>query len=498
MDLLFANQLFSNNDEPGDDTIIGTILGCQETVGILVEEFNHSLTNGTLTLEELQAAHTAIESSLWDSYKLCWYDRQQTASSKKKKTTEAPYRNSSQYHRMIETVLLPLLPSVGRITNEIHELKQLKQTLKPFTCAFIRGKSYSLDDFDFQSLSRGGVFDLTEKFCTSALQKQLESIQSVIGTDPDFLYWYAYFKIHTSILLPSESVNPDEEDQSFNVNELCKQIKEAFGPNMSYSGVGTAMQLFSNANDCKAEMKVLLNCQILKITAIDVTNFSAVKILHEISKPLQDFIRCCELHQFKVVDDDPSFRVLQTMVQEFYSTESHDRQSCFDFFDQLYRILRINEDDDYPVGSYSRLLHGVSIMKSIIKVMVPMKYLLDGENMKFFLLEMKWLSVDDRNDGAEGLKKFNEDYSALLSYFPHQDTAYELLIADSLKQVVQIFSFLKRYSDIPTVHDLVLSLMKYSERQILDIYDLNDRIPAIKDLFQIVCQPVTYNDEDNK
>ena len=84
-----------------------------------------------------------------------------------------------------------------------------------------------------------------------------------------------------------------------------------------------------------------------------------------------------------------------------------------------------------------------------------------------------------------------------LIFFP-QDTAYELLIVDSLKQVVQIFSFLKRYSNIPTVHDLVLSLMKYSERQILDIYDLNDRIPAIKDLFQIVCQPVTYNDEDNK
>ena len=33
-------------------------------------------------------------------------------------------------------------------------------------------------------------------------------------------------------------------------------------------------------------------------------------------------------------------------------------------------------------------------------------------------------------------------------------------------------------------------MKKCSERQILDIYDLNDRIPAIKDLFKIVCQPV--------
>ena len=60
--------------------------------------------------------------------------------------------------------LLPLLPSVGAITNEIHELEQLKQTLKQFTRACIRGKSYSLKDFNFQSLSRGKGVDLTEKF----------------------------------------------------------------------------------------------------------------------------------------------------------------------------------------------------------------------------------------------------------------------------------------------------------------------------------------------
>ena len=88
----------------------------------------------------------------------------------------------------------------------------------------------------------------------------------MIGTDPDFLYWYAYFKYQKSILLPSKEVAPPLASQKFSIDLSCKRIKDAFGPNMSY-GVGTALRLASNANEIEAEILLLLNCRILQLTA---------------------------------------------------------------------------------------------------------------------------------------------------------------------------------------------------------------------------------------
>ena len=328
LDLLFANPPFvintadstvdTNSDAPiYDDVFKKTIQQLQEKVGALVRNFNTALSSGTLSIEELQSACTAVESSSWDSYKI-YCDRERTANA------AALYRYTHSMHR------LALLPSVSSITNEIDSMQQLKQTIKQFSCVSIQEKSFSLGDYTFQHFPNGKV-DLTEKFCTSTLRQQHKSIQSVIGTDPDFLYWYAYFKNHTSILLPSDAVTPPVPNRSFNLNESYQRIKDAFGPSMNYSGVCTAMQLLSNVNDYETEMKLLLNCRILKLSAFDVTHFRAVKILHEITKPLQIFIQCCALHHFKVVDSDPSFRVLQTMVNDFYSSESHDRQSCIQY-----------------------------------------------------------------------------------------------------------------------------------------------------------------------
>ena len=316
---------YPNNAPSYDNIVKGTIQQYQRTIGTLVQKFNHALTNGTLTKKELQDACTTIESSTWDRYKLYCDHQQQTT------TSTVSFGNAHQNH-MVNNIILPSLSSVATITNEIDKIEQLKRTIKQYTSVCIQGKSYSLGDYTFQNYQRRGMerLDVSEKFCTSALQQQFNSIQSVIGTNPDFLYWYAYFNHHTSIFLPSTAVALPVAGRIFNIDASCKQIKDAFGPSMNYSGVGTAMQLLSNANDSETEIKVLLNCQILKISALDVTTFRAVKLLHEIAKPLQDFIQCCELHQFKVVEHDPSFRALQNMVEAFYSTELHDRQSCLE------------------------------------------------------------------------------------------------------------------------------------------------------------------------
>ena len=164
----------------------------------------------------------------------------------------------------------------------------------------------------------------------------------------------------------------------------------------------------------------------------------------------------------------------------------------------VFSTLCIAENDCTVVGSYIAVLHRVHKLKVVLDAMVPMKYLLDGEELKNFFLEMKWLTVDAKNDGDEGLQRFNEEYDTLLNVLKSYDTKDELLIVDSLKPVVRLFSSLQRFCNCTTVQDLISILINDNDMQTdlpvsatvqNDGSDLTDRIPAIKDLFQSVCQP---------
>ena len=395
---------------------------------------------------------------------------------------------------------LPLLPSINEILYEIDKLEDLKRTVLQYTSVCVKGKLYSLGDYDFHNARFGGGYsriDVEEKFCTSALQQQLNSIHGTIGTNPDFLYGYIYFKSHPSIFLPS-AVAPN---QKFDLDFLCKQINGAFGPNMNYAGVGTALELLSTAKDYNAEIKVLLNCKILNISAFDVAVFRAVKFLHKISKPLQDFIQSCALHHFEVVEHDPSFSELQIMANEFYSDESHDRESCLDFFNGLYRILCPGHDSDSTVGvHYLTMLHTIYTLEHARPVdgLEPLKYMLHNSELREYFGDMQWLTIDDEYNADKGLQKFHKDYETVVNILLSYDAMDGLMIVESLEPVVRLFFYLERHHHCQRVHELVLGVKNDQDIQTLlkgtttlqdDIYDLSARIHSVRDLFQKVCHP---------
>ena len=120
------------------------------------------------------------------------------------------------------------------------------------------------------------------------------------------------------------------------------RITQAFSAKMTYCGVVNALTVLSTDALLNSELKVLLSSERLEITSLDITNFRAVKLLHDISTPIQDFITACVQYKFQIVDNDPTFNVLQAEVTKFYDTESNDRQTCLSFLDRLYTILCLN------------------------------------------------------------------------------------------------------------------------------------------------------------
>ena len=291
----------------------------------------------------------------------------------------------------------------------------------------------------------------------------------------------------------------------FDLDTSCKKIKDAFGPTMSYAGVGTAMQLLSNANDYNTEMKILSNCKILNISALDVTNYRAVKLLHEISTPLQDFLESCVRNKYAVVQRDASFSAFHTAVIKFYCIVSHDRQSCLAFLIHLYNTLSTVEIDGLvntvEGGPHVTLLHRINYLKQALPVqgLLPLKYVLKSAELRNYFNEVEWLTIDaEKSDDNEGLRKFNEDYDSLVNILRSYDTIDELVIVDSLKPVVHMFSYLERYYNCQNVGELVSSLNSDRDIQTLlrrtptlqnDILDTYNRIASIKDLFLTVCHP---------
>ena len=97
------------------------------------------------------------------------------------------------------------------------------------------------------------------------------------------------------------------------------------------------------------------------------------------------------------------------------------------------------------------------------------------------------------------LEKFNTDYEALIDFLRRNGATEELLIVDSLKPVVQLFSYLEKYcKNCLQVHELVARLKNDRDMQTLlqetvnlkvKVLGLNSRVHAIEDLFQHIAAP---------
>ena len=540
LDLLFApTSVLPRYDQ----AFMDTLQKHRNMIGVLVQKFNDSLSSRQLNVAELRAACAAIDSQVWDSYKL--YNEQQEKSLPSKTTSSSltasadsgiafgdvpttpstvPANSgfaiegaSTPFHRATSSgsnqqqfildsrtfssnspQVLPLLPSIPTILLEIDKLveidklERLRETIDRYNHVCIRGKSYSLADCGEHDIK----IDDSEKRSSSTMQTLLRTIQERVS-DPNYLYWYMYFRLHPSKLLGeiSSFSYSSMPIANFNLHAQCKPIRDAFGADMNYAGVGTALELCKD--NYNAEIKVLLNCEILKISALDVANFRAVKLLHEISKPLQDAIHCCVLHQFELVTSDPSFGAFQTMVNEFYSTASHGRESCLDFLNRLHsKLCAANVNDSNNAIATS--LRKVKQLQLSIDALLPLQYALHGLKLRNFFRTMDWLTVDYRLGSSTGLRKFYRDDEALRSLLRVND-ATELMIVDSLMPVVQMFSYLEPHcmnsqsvhclvSGLRTDQDMVAQWRAPMTLQTIqaDVHDLNSRIYAIEELFQAI------------
>ena len=146
----------------------------------------------------------------------------------------------------------PALSTTRAIKSEIDKIERLKKTIDKYTHVCIQGKSYSLADCD--STRDIKINDIENR--SDDLQTLLNTIKGRIGDNPDFLYYYIYFMHHPSILLgapkaPVVSTQPT----NFDFLESCKPIRDAFGADMTYAGVGTALQLLRKRKVYNTEIK---------------------------------------------------------------------------------------------------------------------------------------------------------------------------------------------------------------------------------------------------
>ena len=147
----------------------------------------------------------------------------------------------------------------------------------------------------------------------------------------DFIYHLVYFsKYPSNLFLETRKIGKQKIFYSMDV--ALSRITQPFGAKMTYCGVVNALTVLNTDALLNSELKVLLSSERLEITSLDITNFRAVKLLHDISTPIQDFITACVQYKFQIVDSyDTTFNVLQTEVTKFYDTESNDRQTCLSF-----------------------------------------------------------------------------------------------------------------------------------------------------------------------
>ena len=174
------------------------------------------------------------------------------------------------------------------------------------------------------------------------------------------------------------------------------RITQACGANITHDRVVYALTQLNSGTILNSELQILLSNEKLETTALDVTNFRAVKLLYDISKPIQGFIKACKQYKFQVVDSDATFSELQTEVNKFYSSKTNDRQTCLFFLDQLYDILCLNpqneasDNKNNDLSPHISLLHKINELTKLILILLPLSYVSYGPNLWPYFSEMGW------------------------------------------------------------------------------------------------------------
>jgi hypothetical protein len=280
------------------------------------------------------------------------------------------------------------------------------------------------------------------------------------------------------------------------------EIQRLFSDTISYSTVATVLQTtLTNDAIIEAEIKVLMNCEKLYISASDITQFRVVKLLYDYSQPLQKFVQICAQYNFCLVNTGETFRSLQADVVNFYSfPDDRIRNDCVRFFDHLYHIFcrhdstttNANESADatetQTVPPYLMVLLKIDELTKVLSWLLPLTYVSYGPKIwQYVVVDMKWC-------GKDGYSKFMDTYHNVRNTLTEIQGRNENTILENVAPVVQLFSIIGKYKDnCRTIRDLLQEfqtndcdvLQKCINETSMEryIHEANSRIEAIRELF---------------
>jgi hypothetical protein len=382
-------------------------------------------------------------------------------------------------------------------------MDRLPELIQEYVKVEIHGQTYHLADalmrYDPKSSHHYGSVQEN-----ASQSEQIRYYRKKHGPKPDVIYHLTYFHLYPSVLF-NDVVNDPRQDipnfpgeYEYYIDYALHRITKALGSQMTYDGVVYALTKLNTDASLNFELEVLLSNERLAITSTDITIFRAVKLLYDISQPLQGFIKTCVQYKFQVVMSDAHFHTLQAAVTTFYTSQSNDCPTCLSFLDDLYRNLCINpyihssvrnqNNPDRPIF----LLHKINELTNLIPILLPLSYVSHGPKLWQYFREMGWFEPldDDKNNDLGRI--FDEDYRSLSTTLLSYGASHEALIVQSLGPVARLFIAVEELGFCQNIyvllmhvrqHNKIKRIIQSTESIPVDIHKLNSRWIAIKDLF---------------
>ena len=492
------------SDKPVLDFLFSTVVPlnnylfqCRTLIHQIVATWLVTWNQWTFTTDMLQSAIDILQTDLWDTYQDFHLNhgelfRIHTIGSIKETLQQRSTRLAYANLYLNKTSQSFLLSSVDAIQCRIDDMNRLPEQIQEYLSVDIHGKTYQLDAMLSTYYATDRYVEYNKQKVNTTLQQKIELLQKLFGPKPDLIYHLTYFNLYRSILFDDATIN--REKRFYNMERSLSKIKQSIGATMTYDGVVYALTKLNSDALLNSELQVLLSNEQLEITAMDVTNFRAVKLLYDISKPIQGFINTCKHYNFHVVDSDATFSTLQHEVTKFYASKSNDCQTCLSFLDQLYNIfcrILLNEDSN-DLSPHISLLHKINELTKLIPILLPLSYISHGPNLWHYFREMGWF----KNGIFVAGMKFDEDYNSLTSALSGFGAIQEALIVDVLKPVARLIIALQTSETCPSIKRLLSNVQTDNTiRDIMlskatiqaDIHKLNSRVLSIKELFRNVC-----------
>lgn len=221
------------------------------------------------------------------------------------------------------------------------------------------------------------------------------------------IYLCAYFVVHRSVLFRDRVLRKD--GKMHDLKSLCDSVREAlcwfecaFGLESNYAGVRAA-KVALGALEMNEELKILVECDDLKISTADTEMFRLILVLSDMSSSLPRFVEFCEQFGFETLTHDEKFRILKDESQAFYTRDPEQNavDVCFQFSICVCTLFYPQLDPSW-------------FSDSICKITAKLVSMAPFLNMFFSIVQYPelWSYVDEMEwFGPDGLTLFYEEYN---------------------------------------------------------------------------------------